>query len=108
LSVNGIKREHARQRLTAVIEEIERLKQSEFPYDQPLSALTFLQERLTRLRTILDKLSDESDPEDVDDACQKSLDQLFYYVPLLGFLLRSTNVRNAFEIGCRDFLSEMD
>ncbi len=39
-----------------------------------------------------------SSPETIKDACANALGDLHEYVPLLGFILRSTNVRNAFEL----------
>jgi hypothetical protein len=39
-----------------------------------------------------------SSPETIKDACANALGDLHEYVPLIGFILRSTNVRNAFEL----------
>src|SRR5207247_1253486 len=36
-------------------------------------------------------------PDVSKQACRLTLDDLFTYLPFLGFILRSTNVRNAFE-----------
>lgn len=89
--------ENAKNRIAAVLEEIKRLKESEFAYTQPLSALRFIDDKLKHQRSVLDVTSPESDPDTVDNQCEKSLARLYEYVPILGFLLRSTNVRNAFE-----------
>jgi len=89
--------DHARKRVAAVLEEIERLRHCEFPYSQPRDALDLLEAKLKRERSVLDKVSPQASPEVINGACDTSLHQLYVYVPILGFILRSTNVRNAFE-----------
>lgn len=89
--------DHARKRIVTVIEEIDRLKQSEFPYDHPYEALELLAERFKRHQSILEKLSPTATADLINNACSASLNDLYLYVPILGFILRSTNVRNAFE-----------
>jgi hypothetical protein len=41
---------------------------------------------------------EDSDQATIRGACIEALGTIFYYIPLLGFVLRSTDVRNAFEI----------
>lgn len=89
--------EYAKRRYDAAIHEIERLKQSEFPYAQIRDALLQLEKLFRHQRTILDKLTARSSPEVAKNACSQSLTALFTYTPFLGFVLRATNVRNAFE-----------
>ena len=83
----------ANQRLSAAIKEIERLKQSEFPYAHPREALELLEKRFRGHQSLIEK----SPPLLLATACKNSLRDLFLYLPFLGFLLRSTNVRNSFE-----------
>jgi hypothetical protein len=45
----------------------------------------------------LDKLDKDSDPQTIRAACIAEVSGLFDYLPILGFILRSTNTRNAFE-----------
>ncbi|MDP8207974.1 MAG: hypothetical protein P9L92_15000 [Candidatus Electryonea clarkiae] len=90
--------DHSRKRLAAVINEIERLKQSEFPYPHPSQALERLDQLFNHQRSVLDKISSSSTNSVIHSGCSASLKQLFDYVPILGFILRSTNIRNAFEI----------
>jgi hypothetical protein len=90
--------DHARKRIATVIEEIERLKQSEFPYIQPSNALDLLERKFKQQQSVLNKVSPSAPRNVIDNACSTSLYQLYLYVPILGFILRSTNVRNAFEI----------
>jgi hypothetical protein len=86
-------------RLTGVLEEIDRLLDSEFPYTDSKIAFELVRERFQKH---LDDLKDfQKTPKDervVAQFCSVILNQLFTYLPLLGFLLRSTNVRNAFEV----------
>jgi len=89
--------QNARARVVAVLEEIERLKQSEFPYDFPLDALNLLETRFRLHQGVLAKTSDDSPTSAIRNVCRDSLRELHVYVPVLGFLLRATNVRNAFE-----------
>lgn len=88
---------HARKRVTAVIEEIDRLKQSEFPYMQSRDALDLLEQRFKEQQHVLSKISPATLTSVSYSACSTSLYELCIYVPILGFILRSTNVRNAFE-----------
>ncbi|MBI5678299.1 MAG: hypothetical protein HZC52_07385 [Planctomycetes bacterium] len=89
--------DHARKRVAAALEEIDRLKQSEFPYIHPCNALELLAERFKQQQSMLEKLLPDASPEVTKNACSASLYELYVYVPILGFILRSTNVRNAFE-----------
>jgi hypothetical protein len=88
---------YAKQRYDAAIREIERLKQSEFPYAHIRDALLQLEQVFRQQRASLDKLSAKVSPPVAKNACSQSLAFLFNYTPYLGFVLRATNVRNAFE-----------
>lgn len=88
----------ARSRIRAALQEVERLKQSEFPYDHSRKALDRVEDVFRKYQTTsLDKLHEGSDVVVRNNACSYSIDLLFLYLPILGFILRSTNVRNAFE-----------
>jgi hypothetical protein len=87
----------ARARLQATIELIERLSQSEFPYEHSEAALALLETLFRQQLAKLKKLDDKVDPGIVKQKCVFALYNCFVYLPVLGFLLRSTNVRNAFE-----------
>ena len=90
--------DYAKQRIVAVLEEIDRLKQSEFPYKHPCDALELLAEKFKNHQSILSQILSDTSPEYAKSSCSVSLSDLRDYVPLLGFILRSTNVRNAFEV----------
>lgn len=88
----------AQKRVEAFLAEARRLAECEFPYPHSREALdrisNLFEVKLTRLRSF----QRESDQDAVTTECARSLDALFVYLPLLGIILRSTNVRNAFEM----------
>jgi len=88
--------EHARNRVCAILELIDQLKQSEFPYTHSRDALCLLEEKFKELYSALRKASATGQSTAI--LCSSSLYELYLYVPILGFVLRSTNVRNAFEV----------
>ncbi len=89
--------EYTKQRLQAFLDEIDRLKESEFAYQDPREALILLEQIIKK---DLKELSEPSFAGDdvVKEYCSHILSKLFKIAPLLGFILRATNVRNAFEI----------
>lgn len=75
------------------------LKESEFPYDAPRQALDILDQKFIQHEEMLKHLdSTSSDRGTVMRRCADASADIILYLPLLGFFLRSTNVRNAFEI----------
>ena len=90
--------DYAKQRYDAAISEINRLKNSEFPYDQIREALAALEGLFTRQVGSLQKLKPSSSPSIAKNSCGQTLAYLFDYTPFLGFIVRATNVRNAFEV----------
>jgi hypothetical protein len=85
-------------RVESVLETIRFLLGSEFPYSDSKVALnkieTLFKDKLNRLNS----LPPGADPDYVKLQCATSLNACFVYLPLLGFILRSTNIRNAFEL----------
>jgi hypothetical protein len=85
-------------RIESVLETVQQLQADEFPYANSKDALdriqTLFKDNLTRLKA----LSSNPDEGLVKLQCATSLRMLFGYFPLLGFIRRSTNVRNAFEL----------
>lgn len=88
----------AKLRIKAFLEEIARLSESEFPYPSSQQALERLAEIFTAKLSRLEGLSPVSDPAVVKQECSLALRALVEYLPLTGFILRSTNIRNAFEV----------
>jgi hypothetical protein len=89
---------YSRSRVDAVIREIKRLKDSDFPHKDSRHALEQIEKHFEAIRQDLSNLSSASDPRAVETYCSESVKQIFVYHRLLGFILRSTNVRNSFEI----------
>lgn len=96
--------DYARQRLDAVCDEIRRLKESEFPNPHSEEALGILLERFSGKAQVLDRIAGKVENGEAVDAaavaktCAELLKDLWVHLPVLGFVLRSTNVRNAFEV----------
>ena len=90
--------EDAQARVDGVLKEIGRLKQSDFPYPHTSDALDLLEQRFRWYENVLRKASSTTTIMALHNACRESLHELHIYVPILGFLLRATNVRNAFEV----------
>lgn len=89
--------DHARERVAAALEEIERLMQSEFPSQQPKDAMNALRNKFKESASVLEKIESTTPTDIVHTECIASLERLFVSLPILGFILRSTNVRNGFE-----------
>ena len=88
----------AKQRLAAFRDEVERLERSEFPYPAAEAALRRIKDVCVQQAKTLELLDEGSDPNTINKFCKEQLSFLWDYIPFLGFILRSTNVRNAFEI----------
>src|SRR4029077_15947062 len=89
---------YTRRQVTAFLNEIERLKDSEFPYSHSRVALLEVARVFSNHLNYLNRITSSNDSKVVRRACDSAVDGIVYYLPLLGFILRSTNVRNAFEI----------
>lgn len=89
---------YAKKRLDAILREIARLKDADFPYSHSLEALGHIESvfkvRLARLQSV----SPDNDSDVVTTLCSETLVQIFGLHSFLGFVLRSTNVRNSFEV----------
>lgn len=78
---------------------IERVSESAFPYDGPEAAVNTLRSRVDRLDAAIERaMHPDRDATTARQACEAAHHDLQAYLPLLGFLLRSTNTRNAFEV----------
>ncbi len=88
---------YTKNRITATLEEIGRLMQSEFSAQHPKDAMNILQDKFKEQLSVLKRIGENVPLEIAKTQCNASLERLFVYVPILGFILRSTNVRNGFE-----------
>lgn len=89
--------QHACERLEQCLSEIERIEQSDFPYSDSYEALDLIRTLFTRQLSELQSFGPLSDKATVRQHCTLALQLLFVYLPILGLILRSTNVRNTFE-----------
>jgi hypothetical protein len=90
--------EFSKARLLGVLDEIRRLKEGEFPYKHSKEALELLEAHFQKRYDDLVSLPPSKDPQIVSQLCAETLFDIFDNMRLLGFILRSTNVRNAFEV----------
>lgn len=90
--------ESSLRRIDATIHTIQTLKDSEFPYSHSEEALLEVEKIFSVTRRALTQARDSNDEINKKQISEEALKRLFIYIPLLGFILRSTNVRNAFEI----------
>ncbi len=86
------------ERFSAFIEEIERLHLCDFPYIDSKIAIETLKKTFDRKSPYLYNLREEDDKKLIVDKCTRTITDIDLYLPLLGFILRSTDVRNPFEI----------
>lgn len=88
--------EYTAKRLRAFLEEIKRLAASEFPYGHSEEALQVLKKKFKHHLSILEDSATDEDL--IEQECLLVNEGIMIYQPILGFILRSTNVRNAFEV----------
>lgn len=87
----------ARRRIAAFIEQIDILAASSFPHDDGQKALAAIRLHCKDLEAELD-LPDGIRDDVIDRLCLRLLDKVDNFTAILGFILRSTNVRNPFEL----------
>jgi hypothetical protein len=86
-----------KSQVDAFISEIERIEGSEFPYQHSKDCVAKTKELFLSHRKVLAQIAETASVESVDLACNTALADVRTNLDLLGFFLRSTNVRNAFE-----------
>lgn len=89
----------ARRRVRAFVDQVAELEAADFPHKDAREALSFIRAELDyylnhMLTTLPPNLSDQI----VDGVCAEVSMTVSKYTAILGFILRSTNVRNAFEV----------
>lgn len=89
---------YSREQIHAFLREVDRVDESEFPYEHSKLALVEIRVKLGEHLRYLDLLSALDDEGTVRAACTAALTAISEYLPFVGFILRSTNVRNAFEV----------
>jgi hypothetical protein len=87
----------ARRRVDAFLEQIDVLATSSFPHLDGKAALEKIRRHCLDRRKDLD-LPADTRADLIDRLCLQLSDELADYTDILGFILRSTNVRNPFEL----------
>jgi hypothetical protein len=87
----------ARRRIDAFIEQIDVLGTSNFPHDDGKDALSAIRKHCLDLRRNLE-MPVGTNPEVIDRMCLQLSDEVSDYTGVLGIILRSTHVRNPFEL----------
>ena len=85
-------------RLRAVIELAELFERGDFPHLQSKDALTHVANLFRQGLARLEVLNSKTDSKIVNALCTAESRDVFQLFPLLGFFVRSTDVRNAFEL----------
>ncbi len=85
-------------RVEAFKAELARVAESDFPYVDSAEALKSLSSVVEKQLSDLGTLSEQSDMDVVKAMARPVLRDIRDNLPFLGFILRSTNVRNSFEV----------
>jgi hypothetical protein len=88
---------YARGRLDAFLDETRRLQALRFPYAHSEEALKQIEDCVQGALDDLNLLATDNDPDVTKTVCADALSKLHEFVPLLGFITRSTGARNSFE-----------
>lgn len=97
-SATALRLASARRRVRAFLDQIRQLESSDFPHGDAREALTFIREYFQTRQNLLRDMPDSVAGAVADEVCQNTNRHLSKYTEVLGFILRSTNVRNAFEM----------
>lgn len=87
----------ARRRVRAFVDQISDLEEADFPHHDGAAALGLIKDAALAMQANLDRLPSGSITA-ANHACAHARIMVSRYTDILGFILRSTNVRNAFEV----------
>lgn len=85
------------QKIQLVLAQISRLLESEFPHADSKQALELLKLVFEEDEHLVEKSIKEGDLSIKEQCCGEANFHVARFLPILGFALRSTNTRNAFE-----------
>jgi hypothetical protein len=97
-SAKNLRLASARRRVRAFIDQIIELESADFAHLDGEDALKLIKAEFLPLREYLERLPPTADDASVNGACAQTSLMVARYTDILGFILRSTNVRNAFEV----------
>jgi hypothetical protein len=98
ISATTLRLASARRRVQAFLEQIDQLEASDFPHPDGREALAFIKQHFLIRQNALRELPPSVSEEVAREICTNTRVVLARYTEVLGFILRSTNVRNAFEL----------
>lgn len=81
-----------------IIKAIDVLLATDFPYEGPQAALERIHQHFEERLEALKGLDEGTHPFVERQLCSESLDSIAIFLPILGFTLRATSMRNAFEL----------
>src|ERR1700730_1072987 len=90
----------AEARLHAALEQVDRIAESEFTFSDGPQALHHIRKKLQRHLADVASLRTDgiTDPRVIRAECHRALLGVDTVLPILGLIVRSTDIRNAFEI----------
>jgi hypothetical protein len=91
-------REYAEQKLRSAIRLTDGLLAGDWPYRDSEVALKRIRKLLHDKLDDLIKLDEGANTEVIKSHCKEARSSISQYMGFIGFILRSSNVRNAFEI----------
>lgn len=86
------------KKLSSVIELVEKLEDSDFPYDHSKNGLEFIKSELKLRLNALLGISQTSFQPLIKTQCKETLGYVYDVFRLIGFIVRSTDNRNSFEL----------
>jgi hypothetical protein len=88
-----------RQRVDKVLELVQALKEEDFPHADSTKTLLFVEKEFSEIQDTLTHLDPTlHDPRTIRANCRSALDDISDYLPVLGFVARSTDVVGALEM----------
>ena len=97
-SVNERQLRNTRRKIVSVRTLVQQLLAEDFPYSQGKKLLETIDALLLAREERLASTDPSVESRVVNRLCQESQETISLYLPLVGFVLRSTNIRNAFEL----------
>jgi hypothetical protein len=90
----------AEARLLAALQQIDLIAESEFTFSDGPKALGLIRKKLKKHLTDVASLRTDgvADPKIIRAECHRALQGVDTVLPILGLIVRSTDIRNAFEI----------
>jgi hypothetical protein len=88
---------NTRKKLGAFQSQLSLLLLSDFPHTSSESALGLIRDYFDRQLTRLERAAKSNDRNLIIQTCITINERILQHLPILGFLLRSTNIRNNFE-----------